>query len=68
MYQGVTVISVIIGSDVKKEDVKPVTDDEDRIVPVKPTDNPKEVTGSIDEQIKKAIKGALICHYNCNVQ
>lgn len=68
MYRGVTIIPVIVGSDVKKEDVKPVTDDEDRIVPVKPTDNPKEVTESIDEQIEKAIKGAMICHYTSNGQ
>ena len=57
MHQGVTVIPVIIGNEVTKEDVKPGTDDEDRIVPVKPTDDPKDVTDTIDEQIKKAIKG-----------
>lgn len=52
-------IPVIIGKNVRKEDVKPITDDEDRIVPVKPTDDPKNVTGIIDEQINNAIKGTL---------
>ena len=56
MAQGVTVIPVIIGNEVTKEDVKPATDDEDRIVPVKPTDDPEDVTDTIDEQINKAIK------------
>ena len=57
--QGITVIPVIIGDEVNKEHVKPITDDEDRIVPVKPTDKPKDVTGTVDEQIKNAIKGKL---------
>jgi len=57
--QGITVIPVIIGNEVNKEHVKPVTDDEDRIVPVKPTDKPKDVTDSVDEKIKEAIKGKL---------
>ena len=57
--QGVTVIPVIIGDELNKEHVKPVTDDEDRTVPVKPTDKPKDVTDTVDEQIKKAIKGKL---------
>lgn len=57
--QGITVIPVIIGDEVNKEHVEPVTDDEDRIVPVKPTDKPKDVTDTVDEQIKKAIKGKL---------
>lgn len=59
MDQGITVIPVVIGDEVNKEHVKPVTDDEDRTVPVKPTDKPKEVTDTVDEQIKKAIKGKL---------
>ena len=58
--QGVTVIPVIIGDEVNKEHVKPITDDEDRIAPVKPTDKPKDVTGNIDKQIKKAIKGTFM--------
>ena len=57
--QGITVIPVIIGDEVSKEHVRPITDDEDRIVPVKPTDKPKDVTGTVDEQIKNAIKGKL---------
>ena len=57
--QGITVIPVIIGGEVNKEHVKPITDDEDRIVPVKPTNKPKDVTGTVDEQIKNAIKGKL---------
>ena len=57
--QGITVITVIIGDEVSKEHVRPITDDEDRIVPVKPTDKPKDVTGTFDEQIKNAIKGKL---------
>lgn len=60
MDQGITVIPVIIGDEVNKEHVKPITDDEDRIAPVKPTDKPKDVTDTIDEQIKNAIKGTLI--------
>lgn len=51
-----TVIPVIIGDEVNKEHVKPVTDDEDRIVPVQPTDRPEEVTVVIVVQIDKAIK------------
>ena len=54
-----TNIPVIVGSDLKKRDVEPATDDEDRIVPVKPTDEPTDVAESIDEQIKKAIKGEI---------
>lgn len=65
--QGITVIPVIIGDEVNKEHVKPLTDDEDRIAPVKPTDKPKDVTNTIDEQIKKAIKGTLI-HHGENLQ
>ena len=57
--QGITVIPIIIGNEVNKEHVKPVTDDEDRIVPVKPTDKPKDVTDNVDEKIKEAIKGKL---------
>ena len=57
--QGITVIPVIIGDEVNKEHVEPVTDDEDRIIPVKPTDKPKDVTDTVDEQITKAIKGKL---------
>lgn len=51
-----TVIPVIIGDEVNKEHVKPVTDDEDRIVPVQPTDRPEEVTVVIVVQIDEAIK------------
>ena len=57
VHQGVTIVPVIIGSDLKKEDIKPITDDEDRILPVKPTDKPKDVAENIDEQVKKAVKG-----------
>lgn len=57
--QGITVIPVIIGDEVNKEHVDPITDDEDRIVPVKPTDKPKDVTSTMDEQIENAIKGKL---------
>lgn len=57
--QGITVIPVIIGDEVNKEHVDPITDDEDRIVPVKPTDKPKDVTSIMDEQIENAIKGKL---------
>ena len=57
--QGITVIPVIIGDEVNKEHVEPVTDDEDRIVPVKPTDKPKDVTDNVDEKIKEAIKGKM---------
>ena len=65
MSRGVTVIPVIIGNEVTKGDVKPTTDDEDRIVPAKPTDDPKDVTDTIDEQIKKAIKGTLPLQSMC---
>ena len=58
--RGITVIPVIIGSEVTKENVKPATDDEDRIELVEPTDAPKDVKNTIDEQIKKAIKGTCI--------
>lgn len=51
-----TVIPVIIGDEVNKEHVKPVTDDEDRIVPVHPSDRPEEVTVVIVVQIDEAIK------------
>lgn len=51
-----TVIPVTIGDEVKKEHVKPVTDDEDRTVPVQPTDKPEEVTVVIVVQIDEAIK------------
>lgn len=51
-----TVIPVIIGDEVNKEHVKPVTDDEDRIVPVQPSDRPEEVTVVIVVQIDEAIK------------
>lgn len=54
-----TSIPVIVGSDLKKGDVEPATDDEDRIVTVKPADEPTDVAESIDEQIKKAIKGEI---------
>ena len=57
--QEITVIPVIIGDKVNKEHVEPVTDDEDRIVPVKPTDKPEDVTDTVDEKIKEAIKGKL---------
>ena len=60
LKRGVTVIPVIIGSEVTKENVKPATDDEDRIELVQPTDAPKDVKNTIDEQIKKAIKGTCI--------
>ena len=55
-------IPVIIGDEVNKQHVKPVTDDEDRIVPVKPTDKPEEVTVIVVVQIDKAIKSTLHLH------
>ena len=62
--QGITVIPVIIGDEVNKEQVEPTTDDEDRIVPVKPTDKPKDVTSTVDEKIKTAIKGKLPIYHD----
>ena len=57
--QGVTVVPVIIGNEVGKEDVKPITDEGDRVVQVKPTEEPRETSKSIGAEVDKAVKGRL---------
>lgn len=55
--KGVIVIPVIIGNDVKPDDVIPTTDCKDCIIPGRPTDKPDKTAKELDKTIKKAVNG-----------